>query len=52
MGSTKGVACKAFGRRAEAMAGKLAIQSENGQGVSISIILPLDSRAQNHEPLS
>jgi len=37
---------------AEAMAGKLAIQSEKGRGVSISIILPVDPKVQNYEPIS
>ena len=51
-GQHEGCGLQGIRERAEAMEGKLAIQSENGQGVSISIILPLDSRAQNHEPLS
>jgi signal transduction histidine kinase len=38
--------------RAETMAGKLAILSEKGRGVSISVVLPFDSRIQNHEPIN
>ena len=41
-GQHEGFGLQGIRERAETMAGKLAIQSEKGRGVSISIVLPVD----------
>jgi signal transduction histidine kinase len=51
-GQHEGFGLQGIRERAETMAGKLAIQSEKGRGVSISIVLPVDPRVQNYEPIS
>jgi signal transduction histidine kinase len=48
----EGFGLQGIRERAETMAGKLAIQSEKGRGVSVSIVLPVDPKAQNYEPIS
>lgn len=48
----EGFGLQGIRERAETMAGKLAIQSEKSRGVSISIVLPVDLRVQNYEPIS
>ena len=51
-GQHEGFGLLGIRERAETMAGKLAIMSEKGRGVSISIVLPSDSRTQTHEPIN
>jgi signal transduction histidine kinase len=51
-GQHEGFGLLGIRERAETMAGKLAILSEKGRGVSISIVLPFDSRTQSHEPIN
>jgi signal transduction histidine kinase len=51
-GQHEGFGLQGIRERAEAMAGNLAIQSEKGRGVSISIVLPVDSKGQNYEPIN
>ena len=50
-GQHEGFGLLGIRERAETMEGKLAILSEEGKGVSISIVLPFDSRIQIHEPI-
>jgi PAS domain S-box-containing protein len=51
-GQHEGFGLQGIRERADTMAGKLAILSEKGKGVSISIVLPFDSRIQTHEPIN
>ena len=51
-GQHEGFGLQGIRERREAMAGNLAIQSEKGRGVSISIVLPVDSKGQNYEPIN
>jgi PAS domain S-box-containing protein len=51
-GQYEGFGLVGIRERAETMAGKLAILSEKGRGVSISIVLPFDSAIQIHEPIN
>ena len=48
----EGFGLQGIRERAETMAGKLAIQSQKGRGASISIVLPVDPRVHNYEPIS
>ena len=45
-GQHEGFGLQGIRERAETMAGTLAIQSEKGRGVSVSIVLPVDPRVQ------
>jgi signal transduction histidine kinase len=45
-GQHEGFGLPGIRERADTMAGKLAIQSEKGRGVSISIVLPVDPKVQ------
>jgi PAS domain S-box-containing protein len=49
-GQYEGFGLLGIRERAESMVGKLAILSEKGKGVSISMVLQLDARTQIHEP--
>jgi signal transduction histidine kinase len=51
-GQHEGFGLQGIRERVETMAGKLAIQSEKDRGVSISIVLPVDPKGQNYEPIS
>jgi signal transduction histidine kinase len=51
-GQHEGFGLQGIRERVETMAGKLAIQSEKGRGVSISIVLPVDPKGQNYEPIN
>jgi signal transduction histidine kinase len=45
-GQHEGFGLQGIRERAETMAGTLAIQSEKGRGVSVSIVLPVDPKVQ------